>query len=96
MTKPTIKTWPELAYEGWLLGAEMNMVIWQRSVRMMLGGKRAEREAMRMVSEKVTTAMTLMPALMAGGLSQSPEETATRTLAHYSRPVRANRKRLSR
>ncbi len=96
MTKPTPKTWPELAVEGWMLGAEMSMVIWLRSLRMMSGGKLAEREAQRMVSEKVTAAMTLWPAIMAGGMDQSAEDATGRALAHYGKPVRANRKRLSR
>ena len=43
MTKPTPKTWPELAVESWMLGAEMGMVIWLRSIRIMAGGKLAER-----------------------------------------------------
>ena len=96
MTKPTPKTWPELAVESWMLGAEMSMVIWLRTLRMMSGGKIAEREAQLMVSEKMTAAMTLMPALMAGGANQSAEETTGRALAHYGKPVRANRRRLSR
>mgnify|MGYP004051334263 CR=1 FL=1 len=96
MTKSAPKTWTELAVESWMLGAEMSMVIWLRTLRMMSGGKIAEREARLMVSEKMTAAMTLMPALMAGGLSQSAEETTSRALAHYGKPVRANRRRLSR
>ena len=49
-----------------------------------------------MVSEKMTAAMTLMPAIMAGGANQSAEEATGRALAHYAKPVRANRRRLSR
>ena len=96
MTKSAPKTWTELAVESWMLGAEMGMVIWLRSIRMMSGGKPAEREAERMVSEKLSAAMTLWPALMAGGFDQSAEETTGRALAHYGKPVRANRRRLSR
>ncbi len=96
MTKTPTKSWPELAIEGWLLGAEISAVIWMRSVRMMTGGKLAGREAERMVSEKVTAAMTLVPAIMAGGVGQSAEEVTGRAIAHYRAPVRANRKRLSR
>lgn len=96
MTHPSHKTWPELALESWWLGAEMGLVIWQRSLRMMAGGKLAEREAQRMVSEKLTAAVTLWPALMAGGPYATAEDTAGRALAHYGKPVRANRRRLSR
>ncbi|MGB3166059.1 MAG: hypothetical protein WBA68_04700 [Alteraurantiacibacter sp.] len=96
MTKTPTKTWPELAIEGWVLGAEMSVVIWLRSVRMMTGGRLADREAQRMVSEKMSAAMALFPAIMAGGMGQSAEEATGRAIAHYRGPVRANRRRLSR
>ena len=95
-TNNSAKTWPELAFEGWWLGAEMSAVIWMRSLRMMTGGRLATREAERMVTEKVSAAMTLAPAIMAGGVGQSAEEATGRAIAHYRTPVRANRKRLSR
>jgi hypothetical protein len=95
-TKTPTKTWPELMVEGWLLGAEMSAVIWMRSLRMMTGGALAQREAQRMVSEKITAGMTLLPAIMAGGVNQSAEEATGRAIAHYRAPVRANRRRLSR
>jgi len=63
---------------------------------MMTGGKLAEREAQRMVSEKISAAFGLGPAIMAGGLGQSAEDATGRAIAHYRRPVRANRRRLSR
>ncbi|MGB3797265.1 MAG: hypothetical protein WA957_13295 [Alteraurantiacibacter sp.] len=96
MPNSTTKTWPELAFDGWMLGAQMGTVIWLRSLRMMNGGKLAEREAQRMVSEKLTAGMTLLPAIMAGGLTQSAEAATGRALAHYEKPVNANRRRLSR
>ena len=95
-TKASATTWPELAIEGWWLGAEMSAVIWLRSLRMMAGGRLASREAERMVSEKLSAAMTLMPAIMAGGIGQSAEEATARAIAHYRTPVRATRKLLSR
>ena len=94
--KSSAKTWPELAIEGWMLGAEMSAGIWLRSLRMMTGGRLATREAERMVGEKITAAMTLVPAIMAGGIGQSAEEATDRAIAHYRKPVRANRRRLSR
>ena len=95
-TKTPTKTWPELAIEGWVLGAEMSAVIWLRSLRMMSGGRLAGREAERMVSEKIAAAFGLVPAIMAGGIGQSAEEATGRAMAHYRGPVRANRKRLAR
>ena len=68
MTKTPTKTWPELAIEGWVLGAEMSAVIWLRTLRMMTGGRLATREAERMVSEKIAAAMSVGPAIMAGGV----------------------------
>lgn len=96
MTNSTTKSWPELAVDGWLLGAQMGSVIWLRSMRLMGGGRLAEVEAQRMVSEKFTAGMTLLPALMAGGMSQTAEAMTGRAIAHYAKPVRANQRRLSR
>lgn len=96
MTKTNPKTWPELMVEGWLLGVEMSAVIWMRSLRMMTGGALAQREAQRMVTEKMTAGMTLLPAIMAGGVNQSAEQATSRAIAHYRAPVRANRRRLNR
>ena len=96
MTNSPVASWTRLAFDTWALSMEASYVIWLRSMRIMAGGKLAESEAERMVSEKMTAAMTLMPAIMAGGANQSAEEATGRALAHYGKPVRANRKRLSR
>lgn len=95
-TTTASKTMPELMFESWMLAGEASYVIWLRSIRMMSGGKLAEREAELMVSEKMLASMTLLPAMMEGGLGQSAESAGTRALAHYRKPVRANRRRLSR
>lgn len=96
MPRTPQKTWPELAFDSWLLMGEASTVIWLRSLRLMMGGPQASREAQRMMSEKLTAGMTLMPALMAGGMAQSAKAMSAATLAHYRKPVRANRRRLSR
>ncbi|TMM46726.1 hypothetical protein [Qipengyuania marisflavi] len=95
MARTSSKTWPELASESWLLASDAAVVIWLRSMRLMMGGPLAAREAERMVSEKLTASMTLLPALMQGGLTQTPEALGAKALAHYRAPVAANRKRLS-
>lgn len=95
MPRSSQKSWPELAFQSWLLMGEASMVICLRSMRLMMGGPMAAREAQRMVSEKLTANMTLGTALMAGGLTQTPEDLSAAALAHYARPVRANRRRLS-
>lgn len=86
------KTWPELMLDTWLLGAEAGTVIWLRSARIMLGGEAAKLEIERMVSEKVAANLALLPKLMT---RQSPRAMAARTLAHYRKPVSANRRRLA-
>lgn len=93
-------SWPELAFDSWMLMGEASMVIWLRSLRLMTGGPAATREAQRMVAEKVTAGLTLMPVLMAdmmkGGAALSAEALAAAALAQYGEPVRANRRRLAR
>ena len=96
MPRSNTKSWPELACAGWMLMGEASLVIWLRSMRLMMGGPLAQREAERMVAEKLAANLSLIPAVLAGGLTQTPEAAATRALAHYERPVRANRRRLSR
>ncbi|KLI63055.1 hypothetical protein AAV99_13070 [Aurantiacibacter marinus] len=87
---------PELMLDSWMLAGEASYVMWLRGIRLMAGGKLAEQEAGRMVSEKMLASMTLIPAVMAGGIGQSVESAGSRALAHYRKPVRANRRRLSR
>ena len=97
MTNPaTADTWGRLAFDTWQISFEAASVVWLRSLRIMAGGRLAEREAERMVREKLMANMMLWPALMAGGLSQAPVQFSARAIGHYSRPVRANRRRLSR
>lgn len=86
----------ELACQTWLLACEAGMVMWMRGLVLMGGGAQAEREGQRMVSEKLTAGMTLLPALIGNGLPASPEALGARAVEHYAKPVRANRKRLAR
>ncbi|MDG6078925.1 hypothetical protein E3U23_06930 [Erythrobacter litoralis] len=96
MTRPDHTAWAQIALDSWSLSFEAASVVWLRSIRMMSGGKLAEREAERMVREKVVANMMLWPALMAGGFGQSAEQLSAAALSHYGKPVRANRRRLSR
>ena len=87
----------QLALNSWMLGAEAANVVWLRSMRMWGGGALAQREAQRMVSEKMQANATLPLALWPlVGKGASGEELVSQTLAHYSKPVRANRRRLTR
>lgn len=96
MSKRPSPSLPELAIDSWLLASEACAVIWLRGLRLALGGRQAEREAVRMVSEKVTAGITLWPVLLSPSAGFSPEETSARVLEHFSKPVEANRRRLSR
>jgi hypothetical protein len=59
------------------------------------GGAGAAAEADRTVSEKVAAPVELQKLALTGGLGFGPETAASKTLAHYRRKVRANRRRLS-
>lgn len=96
MTPSPAASWTRLAFDTWALSMEASCVVWLRGMRIMAGGQLAEREAQRMVEEKIATAMGLWPALMADGMGQTFEEVCASTLRHYAKPVRANRNRLSR
>ena len=85
----------QLAFDGWQLSFDMAMVIWLRSIRFAAGGKGAEGEGRRMVSEKVEAGATLLTAMWGDGLDWTPQGAAMRALSHYAGPVRANRRRLS-
>ena len=84
-----------LGLDAWLLGAEAASVMAMRGARLALGGTAAQTEAERMVSEKAAAACGLGVALATGALGSRPETIAARTIEHYGKRVRANRKRLS-
>ena len=84
-----------LAFDSWMLGAEAASVIALRTAKLAMGGAEAQAEAQRMISEKAVAAFALGTALATGKLGSRPETIARRTLAHYGKRIRANRKRLS-
>jgi hypothetical protein len=92
--KSKSSNWFEIGMDVWALAAESNMVIAQRMGQMAFGGPKAYREAERMVSEKVVANMALGVNLMTGKLGSSPESIMSGSIAHYSRRVRSNRRRL--
>jgi hypothetical protein len=72
-----------------MLAVEANGVIALRMMKLMLGGRRARREAELMVSEKINAAFEASASLMAGA---SGDEIVRR----YRQHVAANAKRLGR
>ncbi|MFN5128142.1 MAG: hypothetical protein ACK519_05660 [Sphingomonadaceae bacterium] len=86
--------WFDIGMDAWALAAESNMVIAMRIGSLAQGGPVAAQEAGRMVSEKVAANITLGCDLMTGKLGSSPEAIVSASIAHYSKSVVANRKRL--
>lgn len=80
--------------DAWALAAESSVVIAMRLSGMAMGGPAAAREAERMVSEKLAANLSLGVNLMTGKLGNSPEQIVSGSIAHYSKSVVANRKRL--
>lgn len=92
---PKSPNWFDISMDAWALAAESNMVIAMRIGRLAQGGPAAAQEAGRMVSEKVAAHIALGCDLMTGKLGNSPEAIVSASIAHYSKSVVANRKRLS-
>jgi hypothetical protein len=90
---PPRKSSPSWEYHimwNWMmLGLESNRVIGLRIAKLMRGGKAAQREAQRMVSEKMLAAAKAGTSLMAGA-------SGDKIVEQYRRKVAANAKRLSR
>lgn len=86
--------WERLAWDGWALGVEASTVVGLRALRISAGGRPAKREQDRMVAEKLDAALALQGAALTGGLGMTPQSAASKSLKHYRRKVRANRRRL--
>ncbi|BCH22444.1 MULTISPECIES: hypothetical protein [unclassified Mesorhizobium] len=78
-----------LWFDTMMLGLEAQQVIWLRALHLARGGKAGEREARRMVTEKVIAATQAAGAIAAGAGGKD-------VVRGYRRKVRANRRRLSR
>ena len=87
--------WTRLTFDAWRLTLEANAVIAQRTLLIATGGPGAQAEASRMVAEKIESGLALQAMAFTGGLGSTPQQAARKTLAHYRRKVRANRRRLA-
>jgi hypothetical protein len=74
---------------------EASSVIALRSWKLAAGGAAAETEAKRMVAEKIKAGLALQAMAVTGGLGLSAPGAVKKTVAHYRRKVRANRRRLT-
>jgi len=88
--------WLGIGFDAWLTTLEAMSVIWLRSWALALGGPAADREARRMVDEKLAANAAFGWLLMTGGAGRSPEAAARKALRHYGGRVRANQRRLTR
>ena len=86
--------WVGAGMDAWALGIEASAVIGLRTARMATGGVDVAEEARLMVSEKMLAAFELQVALVTGRLGDDPLTGTRKTLRHYRRKVKANRKRL--
>lgn len=87
--------WIGIGLDAWRLGLEASTVIGLRTLRIAQGGAKGRAEAERMVAEKLAAGIALQTLAVTGGLGTTPAGASARTLAHYRRKVRANRRRLS-
>jgi hypothetical protein len=88
--------WLRLGFDAWALGAEAATVMTLRSMKIAAGGAAADAEAKRMVSEKVEAAQALGVLAMTGALGFTAPGVVDKSIKHYRRKVKANRRRLSR
>jgi len=88
--------WLRLSFDAWSLALESQAVIGLRTLKLAGGGAAAMAEAQLMVDEKVEAGLALQVKALTGGLGATAPDAAARTMAHYRRKVRANRRRLSR
>ncbi|HEY1928478.1 MAG TPA: hypothetical protein VGG92_13510 [Caulobacteraceae bacterium] len=88
--------WLGIGLDAWSLGLEASAVMGLRALKIGQGGAGGQAEVERMISEKVEAALDLQRRALTGGLGATPASASARTLAHYRRKVRANRRRLSR
>ncbi len=90
-------TWYSLWLRAAFLAMEAQQVMWLRMMRLGAGGRMAEREAVRMISEKVAAAGAAgIDAAGAAARGMGAAAITGKTISGYRRRVRSNRKRLNR
>ena len=88
--------WFGMGMEAWLLGIETAQVMWLRGSLIALGGAAGEREARRMVEEKLAANTAFCWDLATGGAGYTAASVGRKALSHYGGKVRANGRRLRR
>lgn len=92
----TTNPWMRIGWDAWMLGTEAATVMTLRTLKFAAGEDPDGVEARRMVSEKVEAAQALGVMALTGALGVTAPTAAHKTLKHYRRKVRANRRRLTR
>lgn len=95
MTRNSAIDWMALASDSYWLWLESAMVIGMRTADQLTQRPGYQREAVRMVSEKVRASADIAAALAASGPITGPE-AVHRVVKHYGKRVSANRRRLAR
>lgn len=90
----TRNLWMRLGWDAWMLGAESASVIGLRTLKLAAGGPAADRESRLMVDEKLEAARALQVMALTGALGFTAPAAVDKTIKHYRRKVRANRRRL--
>ena len=88
------RSWTRLCQDLWSLSFEASQVILLRSFAIATGGNQAKVELDRMIDEKMKALVALQSLFVTGALGFTTPTIATRSVAHYRKAVRANRKRL--
>ena len=88
-------SWLKAGMDVMALSVEASQVIGLRTLKIAAGGPAADAEAARMVDEKVDAAWALQAMAFSGALGWTAPQITSKTIAHYRRRVRANRRRLS-
>ena len=86
--------WFHTGMKAWFLAMEASQVIGLRMVKIAVNDQNGKLESERMVSEKIDAALEIQGMAMSGKLGRTPHAISNKTLAHYQRKVRANRRRL--
>ena len=88
------RSWSRLCQDLWSLTFEASHVIALRAFAVAAGGAPAQIEIDRMIEEKLKALWALQSLFVTGGLGFSAPAITTRSVAHYRKAVRANRRRL--
>jgi len=92
-----LNSWIAMSWEAARLGWEAQSVIMLRMMKLALGGARGQKEARRMLQEKIAAAGEAAIAATSAAASAGSQSTATRkVLRVYKKRVRANKRRLTR